>query len=187
MKVLFVCTGNICRSPIAQRMLEDLALQRGLAISVSSAGTRALNGMPMHPESQRVLRENGIVPGEFWSRMLTPAIVADSDFILGMSREHRAFSRQLVPARWKRMYALREIAMSPAVVPVESRMGSRAVGPTDAGLDIADPIRKSAAEFDAVAHQIAISVHASMSWISEQYTVGLGNGHQPNEGAPPCE
>lgn len=180
MKVLFVCTGNICRSPIAERMLEESITQGNLAISVSSAGTRALNGMPMRPESQRVLREHGLATGEFRSRMLTPAMVADSDLILGMSREHRAFSRQLVPARWKRMYALREIAMSPSVVPAGSRVGSRAVDPTDAGLDIADPIGKSAAEFDAVARQIAVSVHASMSWISDQYTVGLGNGHRSN-------
>lgn len=177
MKVLFVCTGNICRSPVAERMLQDWSEQRGMNIMVSSAGTRALNGRPMHPESQRVLRDRGLVPGEFRSRMLTSAIVAESDLILGMSREHRAFARQLVPARWKRMYALREIALGATTVNAGPSAAFRAVDPTAADLDIDDPIAQGPAVFDAAADEIAMSISAAVDWIADQYIAGLNDRH----------
>lgn len=166
MKILFVCTGNICRSPLAERMLQNRSDELGLGLTVSSAGTRALNGHPMHPESQRVLRQRGLQPGDFVSRMLTESLAVDADYVLGMTREHRAFARQLAPVRWRRMFALREIgAMS--TISATSNVGG-AVNPTDERLDIADPIGQSAAAFDQAGAEIADSVDMLTEWISSQ-------------------
>ena len=157
MKVLFVCTGNICRSPVAERMLQQRGSQHGLDLVVSSAGTRALNGMDMHPESVRVLQERGIDPKGFTSRLLTPKLTADADLILGLSREHRAAARQLAPVRWRDMFALREIAAGGEVFGsgFEDRPAPTIFeGPNDRGLDIKDPIGRSAEVFDSVAEDI---------------------------------
>ena len=92
-------TRTICRSPIAERMLEQRSIDLGLDWTVSSAGTLAVNGRDMHPESARALRDLGLDPGSFASRLLTQTLIADNDLVLCLAREHRAAARQLVPIR----------------------------------------------------------------------------------------
>jgi len=61
MKILMVCLGNICRSPLAEGILQDKAFKAGLTWSVESAGTNSYHiGEPPHPLSQKVARRNGI-------------------------------------------------------------------------------------------------------------------------------
>jgi protein-tyrosine phosphatase len=61
MKILMVCLGNICRSPLAEGILQDKAFKAGLTWSVESAGTNSYHiGEPPHPLSQKVARINGI-------------------------------------------------------------------------------------------------------------------------------
>jgi protein-tyrosine phosphatase len=61
MKILMVCLGNICRSPLAEGILHDKAFKAGLNWSVESAGTESYHiGQPPHPLSQKVARMNGI-------------------------------------------------------------------------------------------------------------------------------
>jgi protein-tyrosine phosphatase len=174
MKILFVCTGNICRSPVAEKLLEHFNTELGLGLHVSSAGTRALNGQPMHPESERVLRELGIEADNFESRMLTPDIATDCDLLLGMTREHRAIARQLAPARWKRMFALRELSTERTA---EVKVMSPATDPTNPGLDIRDPIGRPGEVFDEVAAQIAKSIQLLVNWIETQETQTTGRHH----------
>lgn len=61
MKILMVCLGNICRSPLAEGILQDKAFKSGLTWSIESAGTNSYHtGEPPHPLSQKVARLNGI-------------------------------------------------------------------------------------------------------------------------------
>ncbi len=61
MKILMVCLGNICRSPLAEGILQDKAFKAGLTWSIESAGTNHYHtGEPPHPLSQKVARLNGI-------------------------------------------------------------------------------------------------------------------------------
>ena len=61
MKILMVCLGNICRSPLAEGILQDKAFKAGLTWRVESAGTNSYHiGEPPHPLSQKVARINGI-------------------------------------------------------------------------------------------------------------------------------
>lgn len=155
-KILVVCTGNICRSPIAQRMLEQRSSELGLGWTVSSAGTRAMNGHDMHPESARALRALGLDPLPFASRFLTPPLIADSDLVLCLARDHRAAARQLAPIRWRTIITLREAGLDPAV----------SADRNAASLDIADPLGKPAAEFDRAAAEIAEAVDAAIPVIT---------------------
>ena len=84
--ILVVCTGNICRSPYLERVLEhELA---GTGISVSSAGTGALVGSPIDPESASRLRATGADADGFAARQVTRELVAGADLIIGATREH---------------------------------------------------------------------------------------------------
>jgi protein-tyrosine phosphatase len=61
MKILMVCLGNICRSPLAEGILQDKAFKAGLKWSIESAGTNSYHtGEPPHPLSQKVAKLNGV-------------------------------------------------------------------------------------------------------------------------------
>ena len=89
--VLFVCTGNTCRSPMAEVMLRDAAAARGLEqVSASSAGTGAWDGAPVSEGAYLVGLEHGLDLSEHRARLLTRDIVRGADLILVMSGHHLA-------------------------------------------------------------------------------------------------
>jgi protein-tyrosine phosphatase len=74
MKILMVCLGNICRSPLAEGILQDKAFKAGLTWSVESAGTNSYHiGEPPHPLSQKIARMHGIDISEQRARKFTAA------------------------------------------------------------------------------------------------------------------
>ena len=89
MKLLFVCTGNTCRSPMAAALAQHLAAERGLGdLEVSSAGTSAWDGMPASDGALLVGMEHGLDLSAHRARQVTPEIVADADIILTMGPHH---------------------------------------------------------------------------------------------------
>ncbi len=89
-RVLFVCTGNICRSPLAEALLRREVEQRGIdGADVSSAGTGAWEGTPASEGAYLVGLENGLDLSAHKARLLTRDLVRDARLILTMSRHHR--------------------------------------------------------------------------------------------------
>ncbi|HEX6067116.1 MAG TPA: low molecular weight protein arginine phosphatase [Longimicrobiales bacterium] len=87
--LLFVCTGNTCRSPMAAAIAEREVRRRGWHhVAVRSAGTGASEGAPATPETVAVLREQGIDPADHFSQALTSEHVRWADLILVMSLSH---------------------------------------------------------------------------------------------------
>jgi protein-tyrosine-phosphatase len=84
---LAVCTGNICRSPMAEGILKKI-LEVGGAALVSSSGTHALVGNPASEFSVIASDENSIDISRHRARMLTPEMIESSDIILCMERSH---------------------------------------------------------------------------------------------------
>lgn len=88
-KILFVCHGNICRSPMAELVMKDLAKKAGLekAFQIDSAATsREELGNPVYPPARRKLAEHGITCGGHTARQLRQSDYAEYDLLVGMDR-----------------------------------------------------------------------------------------------------
>ena len=172
MNVLFVCTGNICRSPMAERVCWGVADRANVDIAASSAGVGALNGRPMHPFTAEVLTENGFDATDFESRYLLPRVLADADIVLCFTREHRAACQRMLPVRWRRMFTLvefDELTSAVAEGGIDAVMAERGRIDTNAeSLDIVDPMGQPKEHFGRVYQQIAPRVEALVDWAGRQ-------------------
>lgn len=88
MRLLFVCTGNTCRSPMAEAIARQLAEARGLDVTASSAGTSAWEGAPASDGALLVALEEGLDLTIHRAQMLSRELVAAADLILVMSPHH---------------------------------------------------------------------------------------------------
>jgi protein arginine phosphatase len=90
-RILLVCTGNICRSPLAAALLERALTERGVGgVAVSSAGTGAWDGAPVSEGAYLVGLERGLDLSGHRARLLTRELVEGADLVLTMARHHRA-------------------------------------------------------------------------------------------------
>ncbi|MGN7470712.1 low molecular weight protein-tyrosine-phosphatase [Brevibacillus sp. SAFN-007a] len=110
--VLFVCLGNICRSPMAEAVFRHLVEQEGLTgeISIDSAGIGGWHaGEPPHKGTQKVLTEKGIAHDTLRARQISRDDFAAYDYIVCMDDENLAALRQMAPAG-KNVYRLLDFA-----------------------------------------------------------------------------
>ncbi|MBC8097559.1 MAG: ribose 5-phosphate isomerase B [Akkermansiaceae bacterium] len=105
--VLFVCTGNICRSPMAEGIFRQAVQGRG-NYRVVSAGLGAMDGQPPSTHAVRATRELGIDISNQRSRMLTPELVRQADYIFGMTHSHVDTVMMLYPQVAEKTFLLRE-------------------------------------------------------------------------------
>lgn len=112
--VLTVCTGNICRSPLMERLLaarlRECCGDEADQVAVGSAGTWGHEGAGMEPFAARCLVDRGADPSGFTARELDADMVTQADLILGATRDHRAAAVTLVPPAIRRCFTLLEFA-----------------------------------------------------------------------------
>jgi protein-tyrosine phosphatase len=172
-KILLVCTGNICRSPAAACLLTS-ALGPDSGVSVSTAGTGAADDVPVHPYIVDALAERQVAC-EGTSRRVTPGMVNEVDVVLGLERAHRELLTSWEPAWWDKVFTLREfVALAERVPPpvtVESVARARRYDPLplDFPLDVADPFgsrwrrpyRRCVAELAELTQQLSVLLKGS--------------------------
>ncbi|SHE58519.1 protein-tyrosine phosphatase [Caldanaerobius fijiensis DSM 17918] len=110
--VLFVCTGNTCRSSMAEYIFRDMLNKRGdvKGIKVLSAGISAFPGAMASPEAIEVMKELGIDMSPHRSRALTREMIEKSDLILTMTSEHKRQILSIVPQAENKVFTLKEFA-----------------------------------------------------------------------------
>ncbi|HKT05464.1 MAG TPA: hypothetical protein VJT31_38595, partial [Rugosimonospora sp.] len=113
-RLLYVCTGNMCRSVFAEvitrHALQERSARRAAWFHVSSAGTAASPGQAVHPYTVAALRRMGIQLDGYEARRLTPSLLRDSDLVLTATVAQRDWAVGLLPAGSRRTFAIREFA-----------------------------------------------------------------------------
>lgn len=186
-RVLFVSTGNVCRSPMAERIAEQelaraLGPEAGL-FRCGSAGTWGHDGAPMEPHARKVLAERGARSENFVARELLHEHIALADLILTGSREQCGQVRLFDPHAAARAFALREFARLAREVRPGSLIGSTTArarilagraaelrertGPARPSDDIADPYGAPLHVFRLCAQEIAECVATFVSHLVE--------------------
>ncbi len=113
MVVVFVCTGNSCRSPIAEGILKDrIALRPDLDISVESAGVMVPPGISVSHNSVKVAAEHGIDISSHQPRQITRDIIDKADLILVMEFAQKALLISAVPEAESKIFLLKEYCSS---------------------------------------------------------------------------
>ncbi|MBS1699453.1 MAG: low molecular weight phosphatase family protein [Actinobacteria bacterium] len=173
--ILTVCTGNICRSPLAEVLLS--ARLAPLGVHVHSAGTHALVGAGMPEDARLVARARHAHEADIAAhraRSLREPMVLESDLVLTMTQEQRGFAAQLVPNRLHRIFPVREFARAARDLPdaeirrlaatggddPRARLGAVIMaiaerrGTVSADDDVLDPYRQGTQAYETSAAQL---------------------------------
>ena len=108
MHVLFVCTGNICRSPMGELMFP--LFFHDDSITTDSAGVQGLIDSPIDPSSARLMQMDGIDTSAFRSKRLTPQLAMGSDLVLCFTERQRQKIIELAPRMRSRTFLLTDFA-----------------------------------------------------------------------------
>ena len=109
MRILFLCTANICRSPAAEFYMRHLLDRLGITtVSVESAGIMEMGGAPADPVVSRIIGEYGIDLSSHRSKLATRAMVTAADEIVVMARRHREWIQRTFPEALRKVSLIRE-------------------------------------------------------------------------------
>lgn len=161
--LLLVCTGNICRSPVAERLFSSTL---GSEVQPSSAGTHALVGSPIAAPMRSLLEDAGARPDGFAATQLQEQHIQAADLVLALTREHRSAVVEMWPGAVRRAFTLREFvrllrlvdrdklahgdvaARLSAAIPLAAAERRQVVHPATAD-DVQDPYGRSEENYEA--------------------------------------
>lgn len=138
-RILVVCVGNICRSPMAEYLLRHKL--KSDKVTVESAGIGALVGKPADPTTLAILAEQGIDAGEHRARQVTEQMLGQTDLILAMELKHLQRLHSMAPQIRGRAFLL---------------------GKWEQDKPVPDPYRQQRPAFE---HAFKLIDHATTSWL----------------------
>lgn len=149
--VLFVCTGNTCRSPMAEGLFRAAVADRD-DFEVSSAGVAAYPGGPVSTDTENLLRERGITLEGFGSRPVSEELIEEATHVFAMTGQHLAALHGMFPEHEDKFYLACEFVDLPG----------RGVG-----CDVPDPIGSGAAAYRAVAETLDQAIPTLIAFIEQ--------------------
>lgn len=182
--ILVVCTGNVCRSPMAEGFL-GAALGRRLgagAPAVWSAGTVGWEGSSAMPEAVRAVSERGLDIGAHAARRLLPGMAESADLIVCMSAEHRDLVGRLSPPAAHRTFTLKELVRLLDELPARGGDHADDAGDWTARVAAADELRRSGFEGNALDEDVVdplgmpFESYRAVAWELEEWTARLAEG-----------
>jgi protein-tyrosine-phosphatase len=148
--VLFVCTGNVCRSPMAEGLFRAMAKEAHLYnVEAASAGIGAANGQAPSDHSVEVMREEGIDISGQRSQMLTPELVEQASHIFGMTTSHQQAIQAFFPEIQEKVFVLRELIVDDAF-----------------DLEVPDPIGMGRDEYERTRNLIKEAMPSVLAFVS---------------------
>ncbi|HSQ33836.1 MAG TPA: low molecular weight protein arginine phosphatase [Peptostreptococcaceae bacterium] len=143
MNIVIVCTGNTCRSPMAESILKDALIKRGEVIdefNITSAGISTIDGLDASKHSISALKEMNIDLKNHKSKLLTLDLVEKSDLILTMTKAHKDIILNSLPQFSTKIFTLKEFA-------------------DDKDIDIVDPFGGSLEVYKGTAYDIQNTIN----------------------------
>lgn len=148
-RVLFVCTGNTCRSPLAEALFKHLARESNLSVEVKSAGVSATQGIKPAAHTVAVLNQRQ-VPCDGESQPVSTQLIQWADLILTMTEGHKQRVWVEFPEARERVFTLKEF-----VNDAENKETLQ----DEIGYDISDPFGGSLSVYEACAAEIEEALH----------------------------
>ncbi len=153
MKVLFVCTGNSCRSVMAQGLLSSLLKKKGRSdIQVLSAGVSTIGGMGPTPETVEVMNSMGVDVSRHIGQPVTPELIRHADIIFCMEEFHKEWILSGAPDAAPKTHLLKNFQASRSV--------------KDA--DIPDPIGRPKEVYESCLMTIRDSMDRIVRWLEQE-------------------
>ncbi|WP_104195976.1 low molecular weight phosphatase family protein [Cryobacterium sp. M15] len=161
-RILMVCTGNICRSPLAEQLLREDLRTAGIDAVITSAGTRAMTGSDMTPEAAALSSQYGASHTRHVARQLTEELIADADLVLTATREHRRQVVSMLPKATRYTFTLNQFArlVAPAaLIDASASAGAgagsaarnSAVEPVETSMRVLPPVSRARPHLDFAA------------------------------------
>ncbi len=149
-KILFVCTGNVCRSVLAEKLLNKLAAERGLAWEARSCGVAAQRYSAASPEIRRILEREGAPPFTHVPQLVGRDLLRWADLTLTMTQEHR----RAVLERFPEFHAKVRVLLPHVGLP---------------GADVEDPMGRGDEAYERSARDIKEALERLFSMTSDRF------------------